>query len=457
MHKTTLKIGFRSIRESMHPLQKVILSFIALILAGSGLLMIPISTTHGISFVDALFTSTSAVCVTGLTVLDTANDFTLFGKIVIVLLIQFGGLGIMTFSIAILSFMGGNYSMKWRFTFESMYSEGNRIPIRSLLKRILLYTVFIELTIACVLFTSFIRKFPPVDAIGHALFHSVSAFCNAGFSTFSDNLMGYSSDYIVTGAVSLDVILGGLGFLVLSEMARTRHNKGKNLFMQYSLHTRIVLIMTAVLLVYGTLTILALEWNYVLRDFTVAEKIMNAFFQSMTCRTAGFNTIDIGALRGSTLFAMVSLMFIGGSPGSIAGGVKTTTIAVVLGVVISRISKKSQVVFWERALDSDTINGSMTLIILAGLFVSFATFVLLFTYSFDIHHTFITGLFEVTSAFGTVGLSTGITAKLHDLGKLLLVVVMFVGRLGPFALIAGLTTGRSEQHLEYPEEHIMIG
>jgi trk system potassium uptake protein len=457
MHLTTPATSFRSMRETMNPYQKITLSFVALILTGAGLLCLPFATFRGITFVDALFTSTSAVCVTGLTVLDTAKDFTVFGKIVIAVLIQFGGLGIMTFSIAILSFMGGNYSIKWRFTLESMYSDGHRISIRTVLTRILLYTVVIELAFAAVLFTSFIRFNPLMDAIGHSLFHSISAFCNAGFSTFSDNIMGFQSDYVVLGAISIDVILGGIGFLVLAEIARTRPRKGRNLFMQYSLHTRVVLIMTAVLLVYGTLCILALEWNHLLKNLSIGDKIFNSFFQSMSCRTAGFNSIDIGALRGSTLFTMVGLMFIGGSPGSIAGGVKTTTIAVVFGVVLSRIARNNQVVFWRRSLDSDTINSSMTLIILAGLFVSFMTFILVLINSFDIRYSFMAGLFEVTSAFGTVGLSTGITAKLHDFGKLLLVAVMYTGRLGPFLLIAALTSGKKEVTVEYPEEHIMIG
>ena len=453
----TIPPRLRRLRESIPPLQKILLSFVILILTGSGLLLLPISTTKNISFVDALFTSTSAVCVTGLIVLDTAKDFTLFGKTVIALLIQFGGLGVMTVSIALLSFMGGNYSIKWRFTFESMYSDLHTIPIRSILKRIIFYTITIEFIAAAFLFSRFIHYFPPLEALGHSLFHAVSAFCNAGFSTFSDNLEGFRFEGVILVTISCAVILGGLGFFVLAELIKTKSEKGKKFFMQYSLHTRLVLIMTVLLLAYGTVAFLVLEWDYVLKEFSFADKIMAAFFHSMSCRTAGFNTIPIGSLRESTLFTLIGLMFVGGSPGSIAGGIKTTTIAVVAGVVFAKFRNKKQVVLWGRSLEHETIDRATTLIILSGLFIYASTFALLFLNSFDISHTFLAGFFEVTSAFGTVGLSTGVTSTLLNEGKILITLVMFIGRLGPLVLIAVLTTRTREDHVEYPEENIMIG
>lgn len=447
----------KNARESLSPVHKVLLSFIILILSGALLLMLPASTVHGISFINALFTSTSAVCVTGLIVVDTAKDFTLLGKIIILLLIQFGGLGIMTFSIAILSLLGGSYSIKWQFTFASFYSDMSTLPIRNILKRIILYTFSIELTIAFLLFLRFIHTFPFHEAAGHALFHAVSAFCNAGFSSFSDNLTQFRSDYPVLLTVSAAVILGGLGFLVLTELFQGGYSSNLRGKKSFTLHTKIVLSATAFLLIYGTLSILLLEWNYAIRDYTPGQKIITAFFHSVSCRTAGFNTIDIGLLRESTLFIMSGLMFIGGSPGSIAGGIKTTTIAVILGVMLEKIRGGKQVIFGGRSLSNDTIDKSTTLIIVSLLFVYISTFLLLFLHSFDIEYSFLSGLFEIVSAFGTVGLSTGITSNLYLEGKIVIICVMLTGRLGPLILITALNSKRKEVPYELAEENIMIG
>lgn len=446
----------RNIRSSVHPINKILLSFVALILFGSLLLKLPFSTIRGISFVDALFTSTSAVCVTGLIVLDTAKDFTLFGQAVILVLVQFGGLGIMTFSIALLSALSGNISIKWRFTFESVYSDIHKLPIRKLLIQILFYTFVIETASAAVLFSQFVKTQAPQSAAWNALFHSVSAFCNAGFSTYSDSLMGYHGNPVVVLMVAADIIMGGLGFLVLSELSRTRF-KRRRFMAQYSFHTRFVLTLTAVFIAGGMAVFAALEWNNTLGDLTLPEKIVNSFFQSVTCRTAGFNTVDTGALRESTLFMMIFLMFTGGSPGSIAGGVKTTSMAVVWLLLIMKFRGRSQIVLWGRALDPDTVEKSTSLFILALIFVSTATFTLLIAETLPVKNVFLSTLFEVTSAFGTVGLTTGLTPYLNDTGKLLLCAVMYIGRLGPLTLIAALTTGKKQLDIRYPEEHIMIG
>jgi trk system potassium uptake protein TrkH len=445
------------IRQRLHPLQKIVLSFIGLILTGSVALLLPFSSTGDISYIDALFTATSAVCVTGLIVLDTAKDFTIFGKTIIALLIQMGGLGVMTVSIALLSFIKGNYSMRWRFTFENLYSDLHTIPIRALLKRILLYTGAIELVVATILFVRFLRHFPPLEALGHALFHAISAFCNAGFSSFSDNLKSFGHDGIVLAVVSLAVILGGLGFLVLTEITGVRPSRKSAARGGYSLHTRLVLVMTVLLLAYGMGAILLLEWNHALAHLSPGQKLATSFFHSMSSRTAGFNTIDIASLRESTLFSLIALMFIGGSPGSIAGGIKTTTIAAIAGLVYARIRNRKEVVFWKRSLGQEAVDRATTLIILSGLFVYITTFSLLFLGSFDLGHSFISVVFEVTSAFGTVGLSTGIPSQLLDEGNALSILVMCVGRLGPFVLIAALSTRSDGGPLEYPQENIMIG
>ena len=446
----------RNTTSSVHPINKILLSFVALILAGALLLIMPVSTTKGISFVDALFTSTSAVCVTGLIVLDTAGDFTLFGQAIILVLIQFGGLGIMTFSIALLSALSGSISIKWRFTFESVYSDLRKLPIRKLLMQIVFYTFVIETASAAVLFGQFIKTQTAPQAAWNALFHAVSAFCNAGFSTYSDSLIGYHDNPIVVLVIATNIIMGGLGFLVLSELTRTRFRSRRFLY-QYSLHTRLVITLTTVFIILGTVTFAALEWNNALLDSTLIEKIINSFFQSVTCRTAGFNTVDIASLRESTLFMMIFLMFTGGSPGSIAGGVKTTTMAVVWLLLVMKFRGRGQIVLWGRALDSDTVEKSTSLFIMALIFVSTSTFFLLLAGTPAAKNVFLSALFEVTSAFGTVGLSTGLTPGLTDTGKLLLCAVMYIGRLAPLTLISALTTGKKQLDISYPEEHIMIG
>ncbi|MBN2041062.1 MAG: hypothetical protein JW864_13550 [Spirochaetes bacterium] len=428
-----------------------------LILIGTLLLSMPFSTHNGIGIIDALFTSTSAVCVTGLIVKDTQSDFTIAGKIIILILIQFGGLGIMTFSIALLALMGGGLSIKWGFTFESMYSELNKLPVLNLLIRIVLYTISIELLTAIILFTQFYGHYSLIEAIGHSVFHAVSAFCNAGFSTFSDNLAGFGENYIIIITISIAVIIGGLGFIVLNEISFTPKTNIKKFFSNLSIHTKVVLATTSILVLSGMTGIIFLEWNYNLSEMNIGQKFLTSFFHSITCRTAGFNTIDIGTLRQSTLSLMTGLMLIGGSPGSIAGGIKTTTITVIVALIIAKFRGYSQVVLWGRALNKETIDRSTTLIILSMLFVFISTFLILAFHDFDMHNSFLSAMFEVISAFGTVGLSMGITENLTSEGKLLICIVMFIGRLGPLTMLMALNSRKKKVNIKFPEEQIMIG
>ncbi len=426
-------------------------------MTGFLLLMLPCSTIAGIDPVDALFTSTSAVCVTGLIVKDTATDFTLFGKTVILLLVQFGGIGIMTFSLAVISAVGGKVSIKWRFAMQDLYSDTDRISNVNILKKIIIYTLSIELITAVILFTQFSRDFPLPAALGHSLFHAVSSVCNAGFSTFSSSLMNYNTNYIIITTISIAIILGGLGFVVLNDLSRIRIKSLKSSFKKFSIHTKLVLVLTLIFIFSGAIIFFFLEQNYILKTLSPGEKILNSFFQSITCRTAGFNTVDMRFLRESTYFMMICLMFIGGSPGSIAGGIKTTTIGVVILLIYSKFRQRKQVVIWNRAIDWGTIDRSNTLTILSLIFVVTSTFVMLTIKDFDIGRTFESVFFETVSAFGTVGLSMGITDQLPRIDKIILSAVMFVGRLGPLTLILALTSGKKEINIKYPEEHIMIG
>ena len=448
--------SMKKLLEYLSPIEKVLLSFVLLILVGACILCLPVCTTGGISFVDALFTSTSAVCVTGLIVLDTGKDFTFVGQLVILLLIQLGGLGIMTFSVALLSLMGGSVSIKWRFTLQNMYSDVSKLPIRNILGRIIIYTFTIEITIALILFTQFIKRFTCTQAVWHSIFHSVSAFCNAGFSTFSNNLMDYNGNSVIILSIAIDIIAGGIGFLAMSELFNVKSFRLKQMWKKLTLHTRIVLTTTTILIFGGMLLFYILEYNGILQTLSFKEKLLASFFQSVTARTAGFNTVDIGALREGTCLVLIFLMFIGGSPGSIAGGVKTSTFAILWLFLVSRLKGLRQITVWERALAYDNVERAVTLVVVSGLFIFFATFILVVIPTLPTGE-FLQSFFEITSAFGTVGLSMGITPKTVPLERIILCVVMYTGRLGPLTLISALTMRKKTINIKYAEDHIMIG
>lgn len=444
--------------KKQNPLILIVISFILLILIGSLLLYLPVSHKVPVKYIDTLFTSTSAVCVTGLNTLDTPSTWTLFGQFVIVALIQLGGLGIMTFSIGLLSILGGNLSIKWRYTFQSVYNEANQISILSILKRILLYTFAIETITATLLMTQFYPKYGFSEALWNSIFHSVSAFCNAGFSTFSNNLMDYQFNSVVVFAISTAIILGGIGFLVMTEvLGNLVHSQKKFKASTYSLHTKLVIKTTLILLIVGTVLIVILEKNNTMLGMTPYQKFLAGYFQSVTCRTAGFNTLDIGKLTDPTLLVMIVLMFIGGSPGSIAGGVKTTTIGVLFAIFTSRLRGHTDIVISNRTIPRDILDKANSLLVFSFIFIGFATFILLIVGSLKTNNIFLASLFETTSAFGTVGLSVGITPLLSSIGKFILCLVMFIGRLGPLTLISIISIDRKKNQIKYPETNLMIG
>jgi trk system potassium uptake protein TrkH len=437
------------------PLRVIVISFLILIASGTLLLLIPAATMHKISFIDSIFTATSAVCVTGLSVLDTAKDFSLLGKIIILILFQLGGFGIMTFSMGFISMLGGNISLRWAFTFEDLYSEDGFISVRNILKRIVLYTFIIEGFTALILFTQFIQDFSFFDALGHSIFHAVSAFCNAGFSSFSTSLIAYQNNTVVITITSFAIITGGLGFFVIFELVKRsiKRKEKKSL----SLHSKIVLITTFILLVSGTIIFYFLESDYSLKNQGILSSFLISFFQSTTCRTAGFNSIEISSLRESTHFLMIILMFIGGSPGSIAGGIKTTTIAVIFLLIFNTFKGRNQIKIFKRSIHHKTIERSTSLFILSLTFIMITIFTMLTIDSFDLNHSFLSIVFESVSAFGTVGLSMGITSQLPDIEKIILSIVMLIGRLGPLTLVVAMTQNIKKSSIEYPDENIMIG
>lgn len=415
------------------------LSFLLLIVVGTVLLLLPGSTTAGIGVVDALFTATSAVCVTGLAVLDTGTGFTLFGQWVILLLIQAGGLGIMTLSIGFLYLVAGRVSLFNREVLEDSLSLGPVRGLLPLLLQVLRITLVIEGLGALLLTARFLFDLPPGKAAFAGLFHSVSAFCNAGFALQPDSLVPWRDDLWVNTVVMVLVTCGGLGFLVLSEVwSWWRNGRATRL----SLGTRIVLVTSGLLVVLGALAFLVLEWNRSLdvEHWTRIPAVMlHSLFQSVTCRTAGFNTVPLDALSAPTYLMLILLMGIGASPASSGGGIKTTTFAVLLAHLRSRFLDRPDTELGGRRIPEATVSRAVTIVIFSVTVIAAGSLLLLISESkgmssMEESRLFLQVVFESVSAFATVGLSTGLTPGLTPVGKLLVVLLMFIGRIGPLAL-----------------------
>lgn len=438
------------------PAQLLALSFIGAIFVGTLLLLLPFSTNsaENISFVDALFTSTSAVCVTGLIVQDTATYFTPVGQGVILILFQLGGLGIMAFSTLILLVAGRKVSIQDKIIIREGYQHGSAKNVKSLIKNIFFYAVAIESAGTLILFFHWHRKFPGGKGFFPSLFHAVSAFCNAGFSVFSDSLESFRGDIWTNVTIMLLIVSGGLGFLVLSESMgffvkpfRLRKHK-------MSLHTKLVWIMTFSLIVFPFISFILIEWNHSLQEFSLKEKILASLFQVITSRTAGFNTMDLGTLNHAAVFLLISLMFIGASPGSTGGGVKTSTIGVIFAFIRSRIAARNSINVFYRTLPSELVTKAFTVVVLSICLIFVSCAILFLTQSgMSMKETF----FEVFSAFGTVGLSLGMTAKLNAVGKVVIVLTMFFGRIGPLTILYALSREKAVGKFEYVEESVMIG
>ncbi len=440
---------------SFQPAQVLAISFAGAILVGALLLMLPFSTTSGyISFVDALFTSTSAVCVTGLVVQDTATYFTLTGQVIILLLIQLGGLGVMTFSTMVLLAAGRKIAVSDRIMVQEGYHPGAPRDFRALIKSIFFFTFSIEFIGFGVMALRFRRDFPLPKALFASLFHSISAFCNAGLSVFSNNLMSYRGDILVNLTFVFLIILGGLGFLVLQELTGCISGRIKREKKQVSLHSKLVFVVTSALIVGAFGIFLALEWNSSMALFTMKEKILASLFQVVTPRTAGFNTMDLAPLGSATVLLMLLLMFIGASPGSTGGGVKTSTFGVVLAFVRSKITARDSVHLFYRTIPRDSIIKAFAVISLSLSLIFVSSFIVLANQpTMMMKEVF----FEVFSGFGTVGLSLGITTSLSSLSKVVLVLTMYAGRIGPLTLLYAFSRRKALGKFEYVEERVMIG
>lgn len=449
------KIWLR-LRNAVHSLNSsfsIASSFAAMILLGTFLLMLPISSSSGqwTPFIDALFTATSASCVTGLAVLDTGKYFSFFGKNVIILLIQIGGLGIMTITTLFSVGIGRRMKMKERFLMQDALNQENSADIEKITAKIIKYTFLIEFIFGTILAWYFYDDYG-TEAIYWGYWHAISAFCNAGFDLLGNftSFINYRGDIIVNVVIMLLIILGGIGFSVIGDVAHSRK------WRDYSLHTKIVLSVNTVLIFVGTIFIFFSEMNnpLTLGGLGVGEQLLASCFQSVSSRTAGFNTIDIGAMNLPGLFVMACLMFIGASPNSTGGGIKTTTMAVLLLSTFSLLRDKKEVVIFKRRIDSSLISKSTSVFVLACLWLVLATFLLL---CFDTNgHPVQLIVFELFSAFGTVGLGVGITTEWNGLCKLVLIATMFIGRIG--ILTFGLSFfNKRVDSIRYPSENIFIG
>ncbi|MCD6161299.1 MAG: hypothetical protein J7K40_02675 [candidate division Zixibacteria bacterium] len=443
----------------INPGRRVIIYFMIAIIIGTILLKLSISAQDKpIDLIDALFTSTSAVCVTGLTVVDTGKDFSLFGQIVILILIQFGGLGIMTFATALLIAFGSKLTFQDRLGLTQSFTANKKGETSSLIKAILSITLSIELIGALAMFLKFKNEFPVGKAIFYSIFHSVSAFCNAGFSIFSNSLENYRYDYYIIIIFAVLIIIGGLGFTVIREL----FDKFNNRQVKISLHSKLCLLTTAILLIVGTIAYLTAEYQNVFQNSGAAYNTANAFFQSVTSRTAGFNTISQNELTEVSMMITIFLMFVGACPGSTGGGIKTITFMVILLLIINRFSGRSVVTIFKRTISGDSIIRAITVFILAFFVIAAALAIFMFAEEKPLaycitHGWFGESLFEIVSAFSTVGLSLGMTSKLHDFSKIILIITMFTGRVGLLTLAFAFAKKPKQGEIVYSEESVMTG
>jgi len=447
------------ISKHLSPSRIFILSFAAVILFGTFLLWFPFSSAKGhLRFIDALFTSTSAVCVTGLVVLDPGKDLSLLGQVITIILFQIGGLGILTFSTIFFVLMGRGISFKGREIIQSTFLHTPRRDFLIILKSVLLYTLFFESLGTLLLWIRFCQDLPLGEAFYQALYHAISAFNNCGFSLFSDSLIGYQGDLAVNLTIMGLLVIGGIGFIVQYEV----FSKLKGIQKKLSIHSRMVLITTGILILSGAILFYLFERNHIIRDVPIQNKILASLFQSVTPRTCGFNTVDIGLLTNATLLLTIVLMFIGASPGSTGGGVKTTSAALLLLMIWSRLKGNEDVNVFNRTIPREMISRTISIIFASAFSISIIASVLLITGGGNLppvesRHFFVEYLFETVSAFGTVGLSMGITPRLGDAQKAAIILMMFVGRVGPLTLAFSLSKTGGGKGITYAEEGVMVG
>ena len=425
------------------------LGFLSLIVSGTLLLLVLNAGTRPLGFIDALFTATSAVCVTGLIVVDTGKDLSLASQGVVLFMLQLGGLGVMTATTAFFLLMRERIGLRQRMFFAGGFGLDSPSGVKSLLIRILFITFVIEGIGIIPLFFGFLNSgMTHGSSLYYAAFHSVSAFCNAGFSLFSDNLESFSRTILVPGTVIGLVVIGGLGFVVLNDLREMFRRAEKN-----SLQTKLVLVTTVLLVISGSVVLVLTEWGSAFGDLQPGWKVWNGIFASITPRTAGFDTVAPANFSSAGIFVLVLLMLIGASPGSTGGGFKTTTLAILMVSSWSFLKGRHEVQLWNRRLPFHVVQRSITVVVLylGTLLVGMGLLALIEPFPFR------TLLFEAVSALGTVGLSLGVTPELTYAGKIVLVLMMFWGRVGIVTFLYSLLKREIRERVSYPSEEVPVG
>lgn len=447
--------------QKISPGRALIYCYLSSILIGSLLLCMSISANgQPLSFIDALFTATSAQCVTGLILFDTGAKFTIFGQLVILFMIQIGGIGIITFSIYLFLYIKRSISSYGKLIIQETLMHTPISSWKELISSVIKMTLAIEAVGAICLAFRFIPDLGFFKGMYFSIFHSISAFCNAGFSLFDNNMISYKGDFFVNAVIGSLIVLGGIGFLVIKEVYEIKilRTKGRA---KLSLHSKIVLITSIILIVLGALVFWLLEDESSMLGMPAKEQILISFFQSISARTAGFNTIDISSLRVSTILMIMFLMFVGASPGSSGGGVKTTSLAVFFLVVVNRIKQNPNINVFRRTIPEDSVIKALIVVVIAFILIAISVFCLLIIQINDFSHEggrdFIKYLFESVSAIGTVGLSMGVTSSLTPIGKIIITILMFVGRVGLLTFAFTITSSNPSSQSKYAEENIMIG
>jgi len=445
----------------MTPASRIVTWFAAMIVIGTLLLALPISAEVGhVQLIDAFFTATSAVCVTGLTVVNTTQTYSMFGEIVILILIQLGGLGVMVFSTIFFLAVGDRLSLGHRMTLKEVFGAEGDMRTKSILKATLLMTAAMEALGVVLLFGPFYQRMGFFKALYFAIFHSISGFCNAGFSLLENGMTEYHNNIMMLLSLSFLIIIGGIGFSVVSEIVHRARNRKRRI--QLSLHSKIVLTSTVILLLAGTGCFYFLEYRAAFSGYPTYMKIIQAFFQSVTTRTAGFDSVSQVKFTNVSILISAILMIIGASPGSTGGGIKTTSFAIVIASAISRIRGSFGVNIFKRTVSNQSVIRAISIFIIAIMFIFGTTILLMLVEHKFVAHAISKDLaldyfFETVSAYGTVGLSLGITSLLSAGGKLVLIFAMFTGRIGLLTLAYAVARPEGSDRIVYSEENVMIG
>ncbi len=423
------------------------------------MLWLPFSAaSKPLSAVDALFTSASAVCVTGLAAIDLSQDLSTAGQVTTIVLFQVGGLGILTFSALFFVILGKGLASKERDIMQSAFLYAPRRDLATILKFVFLSTFLYEAAGTLLLWTRLLRDFPPGEALFHAVYLAISAFNNCGYTLFSDGLVAYQGDPIVNLTIMTLIVAGGIGFVVHYELHMRFFGKQRRL----SVHTKVVLFATGILIIGGAVLFFVFENQRVLKDLPWQNRVLASLFQSITPRTAGFSTVDIGLLANETILLMITLMFIGASPGSTGGGVKTTSASLLLLIMWSRLRGREDVNVFNRTIPRELLQRTISIILAATLSICFIMSILLLTADHggapaESRHRFVEYVFETTSAFATVGLSMNLTPSLNTPQKLAIILMMFAGRVGPLTLAFSLARMVTKKSFTYAEEGVMVG